>query len=499
MGMKFGRVSPPGRQRFFPSTLLWGGTAVALAFIIARLRLRMVVAVVGGAGFLILALLWPPVVLPALALSVPFGPAFPLGGFSVGTTDLLIGLIVGAWLTRHLVNRQFPGVRLPLLAPLSLYIVSLFLSLRGAWSLSAALPEWVKWLEVLALYVVVRSLLDHTQWPTWLPWPRSFTEMMVLSLIVAGVLEALLGLFQFFLRVGPPQFIILGRFLRAYGTFAQPNPYAGYLGLVLPLAVSLALDEISRHTQGGRLIWPRALEEFVPLVVYPFAAGIIGLGLLASWSRGGWLGMLAGLTVVVVLRSRRAAWMSMLLAFLLGAAVVLGIIGALPASVSARFQGVQTHWTLFLRPVELRSMKVTGENFALVERMAHWWAAYAMWLDHPWTGVGVGNYPVAYEAYRMPGWKEPLGHAHNMLLNAMAETGLVGLMAYSFLWIWAFVFGLWVLPRTRGFARAVLVGALGGLLHLTVHNLFDNLYVHGMYAYVAILLALVEVLNGHGE
>lgn len=466
-----------------------------LAVLVARLRLKLAVAVAGGIFLLVLALVWPPIVLPVLALAVPFGPALPMGGFSVGTADLLVGLLVGAWGVQNLVAQRFPRFRIPLLVPLTLYVGALFLSLSTAWSLRAALPELVKWLEVLTLYVVMCSLLEYTRWPSWMPWPRSFTELVVLSLIAAGFLEALLGLAQFFLRVGPPQFIILGRFLRAYGTFAQPNPYAGFLGLVLPLAVSVTLDEVSRHVREGRLIWPQALADLVPLVVYPVATGGIALGLLASWSRGGWLGMVAGLAVVVALRSRRAALVSALLAFLLAAAVVLGVIGALPPSISQRFQGVQTSWTLFLRPVELRSIEVTGENFALVERMAHWWAAYAMWLDSPWTGVGVGNYPVAYEVFRMPGWKEPLGHAHNILLNVMAETGLVGLVTYVLLWGWVFFYGLWSLRRTRGFSRAVLVGALGGLLHLTVHNLFDNLYVHGMYVYVAILISLVSTLK----
>jgi len=30
---------------------------------------------------------------------------------------------------------------------------------------------------------------------------------------------------------------------------------------------------------------------------------------------------------------------------------------------------------------------------------------------------------------------------------------------------------------------------------LTVHNLFDNLYVHGMYLYVALLMALLSAGN----
>jgi hypothetical protein len=39
----------------------------------------------------------------------------------------------------------------------------------------------------------------------------------------------------------------------------------------------------------------------------------------------------------------------------------------------------------------------------------------------------------------------------------------------------------------------VAVGILGILTHLVVHNFFDNLYVHGMYVHIAILLGLIFV------
>ena len=35
------------------------------------------------------------------------------------------------------------------------------------------------------------------------------------------------------------------------------------------------------------------------------------------------------------------------------------------------------------------------------------------------------------------------------------------------------------------------LGVLGVIVHLSVHNFFDNLFVHAMYLHVAILLGLI--------
>ncbi len=472
---------------------IWAFIGGGTVLLLSRFPLRRAILLTAGLAFLVGCLLWPPIILPALAFAVPFGPGIPLGGFTLGTTDLLIGLLLGLWILQSWAHRSWKWPHIPLVWPLLLYLITLTLSLAHAWNLHAAIPEFIKWAEILLLYITASALLSANHTVPSIPFsPR---DILTVSLILAGVAEALLGLAQFFLRLGPPGFIILGRFLRAYGTFAQPNPYAGYLGLTFPLALSLGLHAFSELFKMRREAHRLSTWTLVGLWFYPISASIMGLGLLASWSRGGWLGMAAGISVVIALRSRRAALLSGILLFLLLAAIVLGSIGAFPPALAQRFQGLQD-WSLFLRPVELRAIRVTEANFALVERMAHWWAAYAMWKDHPFLGVGIGNYPIAYEAYRMPGWKAPLGHAHNIVLHVMAETGLIGLAGYLILWAWVFILGFRSLKTRQGRERALLVGALGSLTHLTVHNLFDNLYVHGMYAYVALLLALLTQTSG---
>ena len=117
-----------------------------------------------------------------------------------------------------------------------------------------------------------------------------------------------------------------------------------------------------------------------------------------------------------------------------------------------------------------------------------------MFADHPVLGVGIGNYAAVYPAYALPRWSDPLGHAHNYYLNVAAETGLVGLAAYLVLWGAAFWQG-WRAVRAVGPAwRSVAAGLLGMLVALSVHNLFDNLFVHGMAVQVGIGLGMVAAM-----
>ena len=86
-----------------------------------------------------------------------------------------------------------------------------------------------------------------------------------------------------------------------------------------------------------------------------------------------------------------------------------------------------------------------------MERMAHWQSAWYMFLDHPWNGLGLGNYPAAYPAYQLlSNFKDPLGHAHNLYLNILAESGVSGLQAIGK--------PLLAMPHVLG---AGIVGAIG--------------------------------------
>jgi O-antigen ligase len=112
---------------------------------------------------------------------------------------------------------------------------------------------------------------------------------------------------------------------------------------------------------------------------------------------------------------------------------------------------------------------------------------------HPLLGVGVGNYVPTYPSYALPGWKDPLGHAHNYYLHVAAETGIAGLAVYVLLIAACFWQGWSATRLLTGPAQGVALGVLGVLGAFAVHSLFDNLYVHGMNMHVAMLLGLLAV------
>ena len=444
----------------------------AVGFAIALLPLTLAgIAILGGI-VLLATLIRPEFGLYILIFAIPFGSIkeMTIGGFTVGAAEASAGLVLACWLAKMAAVREVKTAHPPLLLPFLIFLGAILLSLTGALSLRYSLKEVLKWLEALAIYLFVVNITS-----------RERAEIAVTFILLAGIGQALLGLYQFLGCVGPKHFVILGRFVRAYGTFEQPNPYGGYLGLVLPLTYGMLLGAGKSDTSHRSADLLLAVLGFV----------LMGSALIMSWSRGAWLGFIAAFVAMNMAYSRRWAVIFTLACLFVASLPFLSDLHLLPEAIAHRLVGLLPYLSIF----DVRGVEVTSANYAIVERMAHWQAAWGMFSDHPWLGVGIGNYEPVYPAYALPGWEEPLGHAHNYYLNIMAETGLVGLTAYLLLWGAAFL-RAWKAVRTcNGYRQAVAVGIFGALVHLSVHNLFDNLYVHSMQVHIAILLGLLWAIG----
>jgi O-antigen ligase len=470
-----------GSASVWRSSLGWGAlpalfSAGLLGLVIALSPpVWSAILIFGGVVF-VATLLRPQVGVLLLVPAIPFGSLHQVtvGVMNLGLAEVLLALLLAAWLMQLLAFRG-SLVLPPLATPLFIFLAVLCFSLLGSSSLQHGIKEVLKWVEFLALYLLVANEM-HGRWQ----------KALIFAVLGTGAVVALQGIYQFWFQVGPEPFVLFGRFMRAHGTFDQPNPYGGYLGLVLPVAVGLVLAGLLRVRGSVRWQW----------VAWAGGCGALMLAaLVMSWSRGAWLGFGAALFLMVfaiVVQSGRAAVLAAVFVALLAYALLSGGLARLPMSIIQRF----SDFLPYLGVVDVRGVEVTDAKLAVLEPMAHWQSALAMWADRPWLGVGIGNYEPVYARYALPLWGVPLGHAHNYYLNIAAEAGVLGLVTYLMLWGMALL-GVWrSMWRSTGWHWGVALGVLGMVAHLSIHQLFDNLYVHGIYLLLAILLGVIGPYAG---
>ena len=446
---------------------------VALALAIAPLRWAgtgLAAIALGG-----LILIRPAVGLVAVALAIPLGNLVGLPGPGVNGVDALVALTVTGWLAHGIADRRIIFRRPPLAWPLLIFVWCAALSLTQATSWREGLPEWFKWAEFAALYLVATQVLDR-RGATW----------TLVALFAAGALQVALGAYQFIAQAGPEAFIIQGRFLRAYGNFGQPNPYAGYLGYLFPVAASLTLSACGR--------WRRSREpiQLALAAACGALAGALILGIVMSWSRGAWLGVLAGSFVVIALRGRRSATFAVSVLVVLTLFIAVSGTGWMPGIIADRVNDLGS----YIGGPDPGRTEITDANFAVLERLAHWRAGQQMFADHPWLGVGIGNYGTAYDNYAAPHWYLPLGHAHNVFINFLAEVGVVGFAAFILFWLGVAWLAGRAIRSTDRYAASLGIGILGVWAYLSVHSLFDNLFVQHMQLQLALLLGILVACAG---
>ncbi len=464
------------------TTILIAGLVLSAATLTAPMPL-LVIATLAITCFVLL----PVSPLIALVITLTLAPLRTLVSTESSLSlpldigQILLLVYLGVWLAQRMWRRETllqARAGPVLLAALG---VSAIFSI-GAWnsqSLAGWLAEWLKWVAIaLIIWTLTASVDGSWRW-------------LVFAILVSAFANALVGLYIFAGGSGADHLVILGKYFRAFGTFGQPNPFGGFMGIALPLALMTAWAQLAGIWQGVRS--ERRLP-LLPALVFSssgMASLILAAALVASWSRGAWLGTAVAVMCMLIALPRR---LSHGLALAAAIAVLLAgtwSIGLLPRSIVLR---LTTAATDLITASDVRGVEITPVNYAVIERLAHWQAALYMAEHAPFIGVGLGNYEVVYDDFRLINWDEPLGHAHNLYLNKLAETGLIGLIAYLSFWVVVFRM-TWSLRRQPdSFSRCIAIGLLGSWVYVAVHSIFDNLYVNNLFLHIGVLLGLLAIL-----
>ncbi len=225
---------------------------------------------------------------------------------------------------------------------------------------------------------------------------------------------------------------------RAFSTYGNPDLLGGFLMFSTPVALGLALAE-------PNLVWR---------LVYWAGFAVNGISLIASFTRGAWIGGALGVALVAVIAWRHRARMRR--------------IDWIPAAVSAALGG----------GIIWRSLSSTNEVMNFGKRLASifqfsggsgqtrteiWQAAFTAIGERPILGWGADTFRLVFpkfkpvEYVRDAGGMSVADNAHNYPLQMATSVGIPGMLMMYGIFVWAGVrsFGT-VFRRTDDPSRIVL-------------------------------------------
>jgi O-antigen ligase len=332
---------------------------------------------------------------PAWAMGL-IGFAIPFAFYRdiMGTTltfekVVIVGVAMGLVVRRAPLVPAGASARRIMLAALGV-LGATILSGIGATHLWPVARESLKFVEYIVMFWCAASLVIEC---------RDDTRWLEGGVIAATIIVALDAVSQALIGGAPSGVWVNDQPLpRVAGPLEGPNQLAGYLETALPL---LILSPLLLGRSFASLRWVAIAAAMMALVLSQSRSGI-AVAILGY-----------GIAWLLDRRSARAA----LLPFVVGTGAGLSI--ALFWYWGATHDVMETLSNLF-RLVLPRSPGGVGTRNEL------WVAAWTLFVQHPITGVGAGNFEFLLPSVGLPNVQT---HANSLWLQTLAEQGLVGFAA----------------------------------------------------------------------
>ena len=323
--------------------------------------------------------------------------------------------------------------------------------------------EVMRLLVYALLFFVALNNLHKSEWAQMMLYVLVFTGT---AIAIYGIVQVIAGLEHVWHFTRPEQYKGRGS-----GTFINPNHFAGFLGMLLPLCLASVLT--------GRISQPMR-------ILLGYSALLLLGGVAVSMSRGGWVSTSLALAAIVTVLGWRKQFR---LRGILLTCIVLGVIaGFLLTSPFAQDR--------------LRNVSKPGTMEHVGSRIELWKAAAAVWQEEKLLGVGPGHFDHRFPAHRPKQLQSRPVRVHNDYLNTLVDWGLVGMMLAG-LMLGTMVSGIiksWKysqrtssdLSAKTSNRSAFVLGSTAGLGSIALHSFVDfNLHIPSNAMLAATLAGLL--------
>jgi O-antigen ligase len=397
----------------------------------------------------------------------------------------LAEIIFALWLTLAIFHKEYRPKLTPLLISLIIFLIVVSLSVVfgsdwrwGLWSDEARTLGLVSLLHFVGLFVVISSLRDKINWQKL--WMTSVFTASLVSLI------AILGYFWPELFSFDIVFRMLQGAERAGSTFSNSAFMAGYLLFNFFIGAYLLFSHIlfpAPHFLRNIKFWLLALGTI-----------LIGIAIFLSQTLGVILGLGAGIFALLVyfsiFRHRKSEGLTMSPKLnLRNISIALLVLLILSASVFWLSRD-NPFWQKI--PGIARLASVSFESESVRDRLIAWQIGLEAFKEKPLLGWGFENFRIAFNKYYDPKilstsmsgtyWDKP----HNILLEYLVNTGVLGLLAYLGIFAAAF----YSISKNRN-----LISHFSFLISALIAYFIQNLFIFdtiGTYLMFFLVLAYVD-------
>lgn len=384
-------------------------------------------------------------------LAVPFlillgGAKFSVGQFFPAVLTVAVFLFFVLYLADRLLwNRPMVRPWLPVkltVAALAVQVVTIFISIhvQGQYTWNAIREGSSVFLFMPLIYIVPDLCRS-----------REKVKRVTRSLLLALLAASLLGVFEYFTTQGFSRvdlglgYVYRGRVASFLG---NPNVFAGFLELTIPLALAIALSEKS-----------------LPWKLVSFAGVILGImSVLFTFSRGGLASMLLGCAIVLVYWYRRRIWIPI-------------TIGLLFVGVMVRYSSVfERQLSFFSNPSELVHQPT------LLHRYVTYKGLVTQIERSPVIGVGWGSRSYFWGGTKIYSFWEVrhtvssqmirnFGGLNNLILTHLVRAGIIGLTALLLIFSAVVAASVKLLRKCPSpWGIGISAGMAGFFLHQTMDN-----------------------------
>ncbi len=381
-----------------------------------------------------------------------------------------------------------PGSIIKLLSPGTYDVYSPIMSVSGdsGWiSLSvnkrATLHEMLRIATYSLMYILTVQLLSN---------PARLKTVINVTVFLASVI-AFLAIIQnvsspdkiFWLRQGPSN-------AHPFGPWVNPNQFAGYMGLMSPLAFGLFLFYKPRVGSSETL-----REKFVSFFTVPgihfyfflgFGTLLMVLAVFVSLCRGGILSIVSAGAVFLLLLKWKFPGRGRVLFFI----VVISLFFAIS----------WFGWDIIISEF---NQAFDSEGSVSDGRLTIWLDTIEIIKAFPLFGAGFGSFLYIYPLYKTIGGSSIFDHAHNDYLELLTDGGLVGFTLVAW-FVLSVLYHGFKMVRVRRDRYAVLlgIGCISGIVALLAHSITDFNMHNGAVGYYffflcGLLIASVNIRFSH--